>query len=243
MTQTAQQIPTDFEWNGFIRRSSGILIDPSSAPRTLASVQFPNQNHPSTQPLVAGSLERKSGVLRKYSANYYVVTPSKYLHEYETDDDLAKDPTPENSLYLPDCVVGALDGAKFAIKGKDVSKGKLGMNVSTTHEYQFKAHTASDAQTWYHIIKSAAGQVTADLPEASAPTSPVSATTQSSQDQSLNAALADQKAQPTAASAQTSGVIGDDKVALPTEAHPTERSPIAPTTTSTTDHAAVPEKI
>ena len=238
MTSTAQRVPTDFEWSGFIKRNNNVLIDPSSPPRTLSSVQFPNQNHPSTQPLVAGSLERKSGVLRSYKTNYYVVTPSKYLHEYETDDDLAKDPKPENSLYLPDCVVGALDGSKFAVKGKDVSKGKLGVNMSTTHEFQFKAHTASDAQTWYQIIKSAAGQVTAEMPEASAPTSPVSATTSNSQDNSLNAALAEQKTQP--ATQQTSGVVGDEKVPAPAESHPTER---VPTNTATADKAPMPEKI
>lgn len=238
MTSTAQRVPTDFEWSGFIKRNSNVLIDPSSPPRTLSSVQFPNQNHPSTQPLVAGSLERKSGVLRSYKTNYYVVTPSKYLHEYETDDDLAKDPKPENSLYLPDCVVGALDGSKFAVKGKDVSKGKLGVNMSTTHEFQFKAHTASDAQTWYQIIKSAAGQITAEMPEASAPTSPVSATTSNSQDNSLNAALAEQKTQP--APQQTSGVVGDEKVPAPAESHPTER---VPTNTATADKAPMPEKI
>jgi hypothetical protein len=240
MTSTAQQIPANFEWNGFIQRNNNVLIDPSSPPRTLSAVQFPNQNHPATQPLVAGSLERKQKLLRSYKTNYYVVTPSKYLHEFETDDDLAKDPAPENSLYLPDCVVGALDGAKFAVKGKDVSKGKLGVNISTTHEFQFKAHTAQDAATWYQIIKSAAGQVTAELPESSVPTSPVSATTSNPQDNSLNAALADQKAQPAPVQHHTAGTFGNEKSALPTESHPSEQ---VPATTSTADHAPLPEKI
>lgn len=162
------------------------------------------------------------------------------MHEYETDDDLAKDPSPENSLYLPDCVVGALDGAKFAVKGKDVSKGKLGVNMSTSHEFQFKAHTPQDAATWYQIIKSAAGQVTAELPESSVPTSPVSATTSNTQDNSLNAALADQKAYPAPAQHQTAGGYGGEKSALPTETHPSDR---LPATTSTADHAPLPEKI
>jgi hypothetical protein len=242
MTGNTQRIPTDFEWTGFVHRNSNILIDPQAPPRTLANVQFPNMNHPSTQPLVAGSLERKGKMLRSYKTGYYVVTPSKYLHEFETDDDLAKDPTPEISLFLPDCIVGALDGAKFAVKGKDVSKGKLGVNVSTTHEYQFKAHTPADAQTWYHIIKSAAGQVTADLPEASAPTSPA---TQTSQDSSLNAALAEKQPAPL----QTQGITDTEKVASPAGATPASATAATPATTGTTaateeaaPPAAVPEK-
>jgi hypothetical protein len=57
---TAQRIPPDFEWNGFVHRNQHILIDPKAPPRTIENIQFPNQNHKSTQPLIEGTLERKS---------------------------------------------------------------------------------------------------------------------------------------------------------------------------------------
>jgi hypothetical protein len=179
MVGTAQRIPLDFEWNGFIQRNSTVLIDPAAPPRSTSNISFPNQNHKSTKPLIAGSLERKGKIMRSYDTNYYVVTPSKFLHEYKTDDDFAKDPVPELSLYLPDCVVGALAGQKFNVKGKDVSKGKLGNTFSMSHELQFKAHTPDAAQKWYSIVTQAAGagHVTSELPESSVPTSPVSPTT------------------------------------------------------------------
>lgn len=41
-----------------------------------------------------------------------------------------------------------------------------------SHEYALKAHTPQDAQKWWETLRSAAGQVTNELPEASAPTSP-----------------------------------------------------------------------
>jgi hypothetical protein len=171
----AQRIPPDFEWNGFLKRNNNILIDPNSPPRTVAGIEFANQNHRATQPLIAGSLERKGKLLKKYETSYYVVTPSKYLHEFKTDDDFAKDPSPEVSLYLPDTVVGAVAGQKFNVKGKDVSKGSVGNKFSMSHEFQFKAHTAADAQKWWEIIRSAAGQVTTEVPseETSIPSSPV----------------------------------------------------------------------
>lgn len=106
ITSNAQKITPDFEWNGFVQRNNALLIDPSAPPRSIENVSFPNQNHKSTQPLIAGSLERKGKLLKKYEAAYWVITPSKYLHEFKTDDDFAKDPTPETSLYIPDCVVG-----------------------------------------------------------------------------------------------------------------------------------------
>jgi hypothetical protein len=210
MTSTAQRIPHDFEWNGFVKRNSALLIDPSAPLRSLSTTTFPNQNHKATQPMIAGSLERKGKLMGKYSAGYYVITPSKYLHEYKTDDNLAKDPTPENSLYLPDCIVGALDGQKFAVKGKDASKGKLG--ISMTHEYQFKAHTAREAEQWYSVVNSLAGSTSTEKPEASAPTSPVVA--QGSHDSSLDA----KATQP--APVQTQGITGGETVASPTAATP-----------------------
>jgi hypothetical protein len=173
MIGNAQRIPLDFEWNGFIQRNNTILIDPSAPARTVSQIQFPNQNHRATQPLISGSLERKGKIMRSYDTNYYVVTPSKFLHEFKTDDDFAKDPVPELSLYLPDCMVGAVSGQKFNVKGKDVSKGKLGNSFSMSHELQFKAHTPQAANQWWEIIRQAAGSVTNDVPEGSVPTSPV----------------------------------------------------------------------
>lgn len=169
---TAQRIPPLFEWERFVQRNNEVLIDPNAPKRNLENIAFANQDHKATQPLIAGSLERKGKVMKSYSAAYYVVTPSKYLHEFKTDDDFAKDPTPENSLYLPDCVVGSLDGLKFNVKGKDASKGALGSKLSLSHEFAFKAHTPEDAKKWHDVIASVAGLSSNETLD-STPSSPV----------------------------------------------------------------------
>ncbi|EED23328.1 PH domain protein [Talaromyces stipitatus ATCC 10500] len=156
IVQNAQNIAADYEWNLFVKRNDGILIDPEAPPRSFSNISFPNQDHASTRPLIEGTLERKSRALIKgYSTGYYVVTPARYLHEFKDNDDFTKDPTPELSLYLPDCIIGAIDGAKFHVKGKDVSNGKVGNAFSTTSEFQFKAHTPNDAEKWWRVIKDA----------------------------------------------------------------------------------------
>lgn len=166
MTASAQRIPPDFEWQGFVRRNNHILIDPNGQKRSIENVSFPNQDHPTTRPLIAGSLERKGKLLKRYETGYYVVTPSKYLHEFKSDDDFAKEPSPENSLYLPDCLIGAVDGTSFNVKGKDQSKGALN-KMSMSHEFAFKAHTPEDARKWHDVIQSVSGGASS-----SAPTSP-----------------------------------------------------------------------
>lgn len=171
ITATAQNIPLDFEWNGFIHRNEGVLVHPNSPPRSMTNITFANQGHRATKPLIEGSLERKSramGALKGYSSGYYAITPSSYLHEFKDDDDYRRDPTPEHSLYLPDCVVGAVDGTKFQIKGKSVAGGgklgSLGSKMSVTSDYAFKAHTPADAEKWREVILSQAGKGSESTP-------------------------------------------------------------------------------
>ena len=180
MAATSSRIPPDFEWKGFIQRNNNTLIDPNSPKRSIENITFPNQDHPSTRPLIAGSLERKGKLLKRYETAYYVVTPSKYLHEFKSDDDFAKDPSPENTLYLPDCLIGAVDGSTFHIKGKDQSKGALS-KMSMSHDFSFKAHTVDDARKWHDIMLGVSGGQTASAPgtpvvQHDNPMSPVSPT-------------------------------------------------------------------
>ncbi|KAI5370606.1 Putative pleckstrin domain, PH-like domain superfamily, AH/BAR domain superfamily [Septoria linicola] len=163
MAGTMQRIPPDFEWNGFVKRNIGVLIDPNGPKRAVEHIKFANQDHAATRPLIAGSLERKK-MLKRYDAGFYVVTPSKYLHEFKTDDDFAKDPSPENSLYLPDCMIGAVDGVKFNIRGKDASGNAMLNKMARAHEFAFKAHTPDDARKWHSIIASVAGQTSNEMP-------------------------------------------------------------------------------
>lgn len=157
MLGAAQRIPGDFEWQGFLHREGSALVDPNEAPRSLDAISFPNQNHSSTKPLIEGSLERKSRNKLSWGTQtgYYVVTPSKFLHEFKDDDDLHNDPKPELSIYLPDATIGAPNGEKFNVKGKDKSSG-LGKLAGST-ELAFKAHSPAEAQKWFEAIRTAAG--------------------------------------------------------------------------------------
>ena len=182
ITGTAQKMPLDFEWNGFVRRNEGVLVNPNAPARTMTNISFPNQNHHSTKALIEGSLERKGkgiGAIAGYSSGYYAITPAGYLHEFKDNDDYREDPVPKTSLYLPDCTVGAVDGVKFAIKGKDSSGGKIGSKMSISSDYNFKAHTSGDAQQWHAVVMSMMGGQSTG----SAPISPVETRNVSGQQQ------------------------------------------------------------
>lgn len=158
MLGAAQRIPPTFEWKAFAKRSADQLANPNEAPRTVEGIIFPNMSHASTKPLIEGSLERKSRnkLSWGYNTAYYVVTPSKFLHEFKDDDNLRRDPVPELSIYLPDAVLGAPHGEKFSVKGKDRSK-HMGGKLAGTSELAFKAHSPAEAEKWFEVIRKVVG--------------------------------------------------------------------------------------
>ncbi|KAI2633339.1 PH domain-containing protein [Xylaria nigripes] len=153
MLGSAQRVPGDLEWNEFQKRESDRLVNPNDPPRSLDTVTFPNQNHISTKPLIEGTLERKSRNKLAWGTHsgFYVVTPTKFLHEFKDDDSIQNDPKPELSIYLPDAVIGAPNGDKFTVKGKDRGKSISSM-LAGTSEITFKAHSSTDAHKWYDAI-------------------------------------------------------------------------------------------
>lgn len=174
MLGAAQRVPPDFEWTGFVQRNSEVLINPNEGPRSVESITFPNQDHPAAKPLIEGSLERKSRnkLSWGWSTGYYVVTTSKFLHEFKDSDNIRKDPTPELSIYLPDATIGSPSGDKFNVKGKDKSK-TMSSKLTGSSEINFKAHTAADAERWYEVIRNVAGATGPAVPYTSTPSSPV----------------------------------------------------------------------
>ena len=129
MLGAAQRIPPDFEWVNFITSNHQTLVDPDAPPRSLSNIAFPNQDHRATKPLIEGSLERKSrAVIKGFSTGYYVVTASRYLHEFKDNDDFRRDPTPDLTLYLPDCVI--LAGFPCTLRPNERPESEAGASCS-----------------------------------------------------------------------------------------------------------------
>ena len=158
------------------------------------------------------ALERKSRnkLSWGYTTGYYVITPSKFLHEFKDDDNLRRDPVPELSIFLPDAVIGAPHGEKFNVKGKDRS-GAMGKFAGTS-ELAFKAHSAAEAEKWFDVIRKVAGATGPPVPSpASEIMNPVDVTEKPRPVVAIPAE--GEKAQ-----AQETGVMGGETVASPVAA-------------------------
>lgn len=90
---------------------------------------------------------------------------------------MTKDPEPELSLYLPECIVGALskDG-KFRISGKDAGSALKGASIK--HDFAFKVASSAEAQRWHDLLVQCAGSSpAAGIASPVPPVSPVSPAT------------------------------------------------------------------
>jgi hypothetical protein len=228
MLSAAQRIPGDYEWLCFQAREATRLVNPKDPPRSLEALTFPNQDHAATKPLIEGTLERKSRNKLAWGTQtaYYVVTPSKYLHEFKNDDDLQHDPKPELSIYLPDAVVGTPNGDKFNVKGKDRGSS-ISSKLAGSSELSFKAHTAADAQKWFEALRVAAS-ATGSIYE-STPASPVVAGTGSQSSAGSKVATVESSHKE-----QEAGITGGETVSSPTALSPSNTNSV-PTTPAVTE--------
>lgn len=159
ISKTFGHIEDDHEWNQFVKHNPEVLVTEDSVKRTVNDVSFSNDQHESTIPLIEGSLERKSGKLMKsYSTGYFVLTPAKYLHYFKSSN-LVSDPSPESSIYLPECTLGPMSAGdsgkhKFTITGKTQGKS---VSLGQKHTYSFKAASRGELEKWYEKLQEVSG--------------------------------------------------------------------------------------
>lgn len=153
VTATAQVIPENFEWEQFFQRNNTTLINKDTQTPSPGEIGSPEWEHP-TNPAIDGFLERKH-TLKGYSEHYYVVTFSKYLHQFSSQATKDDSSSPELSLYLPHCELHKVDGAKFNLKGKNRAGGIMSMS----HDIQFKCANPGQSEKWVEILRNACDHV------------------------------------------------------------------------------------
>lgn len=143
----------DTEFNFFAKKqiAKGNFIDQSTIARTLENSNYPGKDHLSTAPVCDGWLEKKSKYLNNFSTAFYIISPSRFLHEFRSND-LRVDTEPVFSLYLPECEIGVTSKEtdqvhKFVLKGKQVGSG-----IHQEHNWTFRARNRQDMLAWYANI-------------------------------------------------------------------------------------------
>ena len=144
------------EWPGFAQRqtANGQFLPLGSKSRTIESQTWQGKDHPSTTPLWDRWLENKTGRLGGYSTAFYIVSPSRFLHEFKSND-LREYTEPSFSLYLPDCSIVSVSKEKDS-SHKLVLRGKQVGGLHTEHDLTFRAKNRVDLMSFYTIVGRAA---------------------------------------------------------------------------------------
>ncbi|CAD6906151.1 unnamed protein product [Tilletia controversa] len=161
---TMRSLQPNAEWIAFAARSDH-LLDPDTPLRNPETIDYPGKDDPSVIPVHQGILERKKRFTKTYKESFYVLTPAGYLHEHGSSDP-QRHPTPELSLFLPECTLGApatmaAKSHKFHIEGRKVTgnqsavpnKGFAGLGMGREHAYTFRARSHDEMMEWWNDIK------------------------------------------------------------------------------------------
>ncbi|KAJ1958807.1 hypothetical protein EC988_000079 [Linderina pennispora] len=102
------------------------------------------KNHEYTDVLLEGPLEREKGVVKKFHAQYAVLTKLGFLHCF-ADQLFLLETDPEASFFLRDCSVGPLDdNNNFTLFLSDKVVGRS--------RYVFRSHDREVIRQWWSII-------------------------------------------------------------------------------------------
>ncbi|GAA6056621.1 hypothetical protein JCM3770_006360 [Rhodotorula araucariae] len=159
MGELMRSVAPTTEWIAFASRSE-YLLDPETPLRNPMTINYPGKDDPSVIPVHQGILERKKRYTKTYKESFYVLTPAGYLHEYPSSD-LSKHPTPELSLFLPECTLGAPTNPharshKFHIDGKKSIGGDVGQKTglfALDASFTFRARSHDEMLEWWNDCK------------------------------------------------------------------------------------------
>jgi hypothetical protein len=118
---------------------------------------------PGTMVIRMGRIERKGGILNQWRECRGILTAAGYLHIFpvssslgtDTQTDLTQQPTPDLSIYLPNCTVGAhsVDGAaENAFELTERSSDGGGLFRKSHHRYQIRLSTRDDMLAWWEAM-------------------------------------------------------------------------------------------
>lgn len=153
IAQTFAAIPAGYEWSKFASNPNSYVVPYDKPKRRIENIYFANSDAPSTKPVIEGIMQRKDGkLLKSYTSAYYVLTPSRFLLQYSSQDSV-RDATPEFAIYIPDAQVGELNPHntgkhKFIITAKDGAR-TIGIGHKT---YTFKLNTHDELVSWHNAI-------------------------------------------------------------------------------------------
>ncbi|KAL1924116.1 uncharacterized protein VTP21DRAFT_7151 [Calcarisporiella thermophila] len=159
--RASEQLDPQAEWRVFEERNRRNLLNPNLPPKVADDIYYSQRDHVFVRPVLKGHLERKA-MFGRWLERYYVLTPSGYLHEFRSDDPghLLE---PDQSVYLPECALGA-----HSVPGKPensieivAQKYGAGAFISRDAKYVLRAGNREEMLRWWNALVPLVGETVA----------------------------------------------------------------------------------
>ncbi|KAL9553413.1 hypothetical protein MBANPS3_003298 [Mucor bainieri] len=99
--ETSLNAAVSDNWSTFVASNKKDLVNERSPNKHYLKINYPLKNDPLVMTLHKGELERRSGVLNKYTQRFFVLTESGFLHQFKLNDKVS----PEFSIYIPNATI------------------------------------------------------------------------------------------------------------------------------------------
>ncbi|KAJ1981053.1 hypothetical protein H4R34_002226 [Dimargaris verticillata] len=104
------QLPADLEWNTYLSRHKERLVDMEGGPLRPTDIMYTYRDDPRLTVVQEGYMELQigTGMMKQWKDFYAVLTTMGFLHLFPSGD-LVNCRYPAQSIYLPECSLGALN--------------------------------------------------------------------------------------------------------------------------------------
>ncbi|RCH95614.1 hypothetical protein CU098_000477, partial [Rhizopus stolonifer] len=95
--QASLNLAVQESWDSFAAKNKKQLVDEQHPHKHYLHINYSCKNDPLVLTLYKGEMERRSGILNKYTLWFFVLTESGFLHQFRLNDKVS----PELSIYIP----------------------------------------------------------------------------------------------------------------------------------------------
>ncbi|KAI8638948.1 hypothetical protein BD408DRAFT_280501 [Parasitella parasitica] len=149
-------------WDAFVQSNKKDIVSESKPNKHYLKINYPCKNDPLVTTLHKGVLERKSGVLNRYTQRFFVLTESGFLHQFKLKDKVS----PEFSIYIPkatiipDTDISRLSPTTFQSSEEPDKQGshysfeiqRSGSVLQRDKSYMFRTVSLLDMAKWCKLL-------------------------------------------------------------------------------------------
>ncbi|KAJ1981014.1 hypothetical protein H4R35_000895 [Dimargaris xerosporica] len=149
-----EQLPADLEWKTYLWRHKERLVDMEGGPLRPTDIMYTYRDDPRLTVVQEGYMELQvgSGMMKQWKDFYAVLTAMGFLHLFPSGD-LVNCRYPAQSIYLPECSLGALNLPELPNHAFTItSKTSNSSTRSGGNQFVFRLKSGELTNQWWQAL-------------------------------------------------------------------------------------------